>query len=306
MRTDVSGALGVVLVLGVLGAAQRAEATPSTTFWTPSTGYVQPYLVPHLTYDTYVGEAGATQNDYGLTIGVLPFEKLQAEIGLDVFYPGFTTKNLYLSGKLTIPENAYGVWQPALSVGIQSVGFEADLTDYDVIHANVAKTLPLIGNLSLGAYYGLNDKLMVSSKGKKQQGGLMAAWTSPDIVLDLPGLQKVVFLADVQTGKNAFGAVGAGIGLYFHASDRHPHGPGALSGSQGRRERSGSPGLAVVDPARRGLRPPQEVLNSISAGPGGCEPGPPELPPARWAGASGYGSGGAIGIRTQPMALLAR
>jgi hypothetical protein len=197
------------------GAAQHAYATPSTTFWTPATGYVQPYLVPHLTYDSYVGEAGAMQTDYGLTIGILPFEKLQAEIGADVFYPGFTTKNLYLNAKLTVPENAFGAWQPALSIGVASVGFEKDLTDYDIIHANLAKTLPHVGNLSLGAYYGLNEKLMISSAGEKQQGGFMAAWTSPDIVLDLPGLQKVVLLADIQTGKNAFGAVGAGVGLYF-------------------------------------------------------------------------------------------
>jgi hypothetical protein len=59
---------------------------------------------------------------------------------------------------------------------------------------------------------------MVSSTGDKQQLGLIASWTSPDVVLNLPGLHKIVLMADVQTGKNAFGAAGGGIGLYFTPS----------------------------------------------------------------------------------------
>ena len=47
------------LALGtLLAAAPTAQATPSTTYWTPATTYVQPYLVPHITYDTYFGETG--------------------------------------------------------------------------------------------------------------------------------------------------------------------------------------------------------------------------------------------------------
>ena len=79
----------------------------------------------------------------------------------------------------------------------------------------IGKTFPIVGNFTAGGYYGLNDKLLVSSTGKKEQGGGMAAWTSPDVVLNLPGLNKVNFIADVQTGKNVFGAWGAGVGLYF-------------------------------------------------------------------------------------------
>ena len=70
----------------------------------------------------------------------------------------------------------------------------------------------------VGGYYGLNDKLLVSSTGDKQQAGFLGAWTSPDIVLNLTGLNKINFIADIQTGKNAFGAVGAGVGLYFTPS----------------------------------------------------------------------------------------
>jgi hypothetical protein len=51
--------------------ASAAWSTPSTTFWTPATTYVQPFLVPHITYDTYFREKAAYPIDTGLTIGVL-------------------------------------------------------------------------------------------------------------------------------------------------------------------------------------------------------------------------------------------
>ena len=210
--------LHALAACALLGTSTGAYATPSTTFWTPATTYVQPYLVPHITYDTYVAERSALQNDYGLTIGVLPFEKLQAEVGIDSFMPGLASSNLYLNAKLGIPDGALGDWAPGLSAGIYGVGFKSDVSDFNILHGELGKTFPLIGNLTVGGYYGLNDKLLVSSSGEKHQGGFMASWTSPDIVLNLAGLNKIIFMADVQTGKNAFGAAGGGIGLYFTPS----------------------------------------------------------------------------------------
>ncbi len=205
-----------LLALGaILASATAAHATSSTTFWTPATTYVQPFAVPHITYDTYVSETSALQNDYGLTLGVLPFEKLQAEVGIDSFLPGLAKSNFYLNGKLAVPEGAFGAYFPGISAGIYGVGLKSDVSDFNILHAEIGKTFPLIGNLVVGGYYGLNDKLMISSTGEKNQAGFMAAWTSPDLVINAPGLNKIVFLADVQTGKNAFGAVGGGIGLYF-------------------------------------------------------------------------------------------
>jgi hypothetical protein len=199
----------------VVLAASRASATPSTTFWTPATTYTQPYLVPHLTYDTYVAERGMLQNDYGLTIGVLPFEKLQGEVGFDVFYPGLTRDNLYLNAKVTLPEGAYAAWQPGVSFGIQSVGFKADYSDYDHLHLSVSKGFAGIGTFVVGGYYGLNETLYLGSDGKAARAGLMASYTSPDIKVGLPGLDKIVLVGDYATGKNAFGGGGVGAALYF-------------------------------------------------------------------------------------------
>jgi hypothetical protein len=201
----------------VLTAASAAQATPSTDYWTPATTYVQPYLVPHLTYDTYFGETGAYPIDTGITVGVLPWEKLQGEVGFDLLYgPGAVpTKNAFLlNAKLVVPEGAYGEMFPGLSLGVQNIGFEKDVNDLFLVHATVAKTFG-IGNIALGAYYGVNDKLLLSSTGAKNQAGGMVAYTSPDIVIDLPGLNKIVVLADAMSGKNAFGAVGGGLAFYF-------------------------------------------------------------------------------------------
>ncbi len=208
-------ALKAVALALALTAASAAQATPSTDFWTPATTYVQPYLVPHLTYDTYFGEPGAYPIDTGITIGVLPWERLQGEVGFDLLYPGKTKNGLLLNAKLVVPEGALGELAPGLSLGVQNVGFEKDVNDLYLVHATVAKTFGGLGNLAVGAYYGLNDKLLLSSTGAKQRTGAMVAYTSPDIPVKLPGLDKIVVLADAMTGKNAFGAVGAGLGFYF-------------------------------------------------------------------------------------------
>ncbi len=198
-----------------LAYASTGRATSSTVFWTPATTYVQPYLVPHVTYDSYVAERSALQTDYGLTLGVLPFEKVQCEVGFDSFLPGVARSNLYLNGKLVVPEGALGKSAPGLSFGIVGVGFDHGVSDFDVLHAAVGKTVPKLGTFAAGGYYGLNANLMVSSTGGHQRGGFLGSWTSPDILLDLAGLRKINFIADVQTGRNAFGAWGAGMGVYF-------------------------------------------------------------------------------------------
>lgn len=211
-------ALRALAAGAALAMATAASATPSTDFWTPATTYVQPYLVPHLTYDTYFGEQGAYPIDPGLTIGVLPWEKLQGEVGVDVFYPGKTKNGLLFNAKLAVPEGALGELGPGLSLGVQNIGFEKDVNDLFLVHATVAKTFGSLGNLAVGAYYGVNDKLLLSSTGAKNRAGAMVAYTSPDIAVGLPGLNKLVVVADAMTGKNAFGAVGGGLAVYFTPS----------------------------------------------------------------------------------------
>ncbi len=207
--------VGAVAALLVMGGAARA--TPSTVFWTPATTYTQPYLVPHLTYDTYVHAKGAFQNDYGLTVGVLPGEKVLGEVGFDAFLPtpGHAVGDFFqLNGKLTLAEGTYGSWQPGVSFGVMNVGFKKDVSNLDMFHLDVGKGFKA-GTVAVGGYYGAGSKLLWTGSGGLQRAGVMASYTSPDVVLDLPGLQKVVFLLDGASGKNVMGAVAPGIQLNF-------------------------------------------------------------------------------------------
>jgi hypothetical protein len=214
-------ALRLAAATAVLATSTAARATPSTTFWTPATTYTQPLGVPHLTYDTYFGEQGALQIDTGLTIGVLALPKLQVEVGADAFFPTLTAGGqlgtfdfFQLNAKATLPEGALAAWSPALSVGVANVGFEKDVSDYALVHATLGKTTPA-GLVGAGGYYGAGSRVLWTGTDGEARAGFMASWVSPDIKIGAPGLDKIVFLADVATGKNWLGAVGGGVGFYF-------------------------------------------------------------------------------------------
>lgn len=186
-------------------------ATPSTTYWTTCTGDIQPYGKFHITYDNYttVGrkktEKGSLANTYGLTVGVLPGEKFKMEIGFDVIEP--TDNPLFFNAKAGTPENALFEGSPALNFGIWNVGTKSNVTDYNILHLNASKTLPLnLGRLHLGAYKG-NDKVLKDAAGNKEDDGFMVGYDK-FIYKD-----KVMLAADYASGKNAIG--GGGVGLYY-------------------------------------------------------------------------------------------
>lgn len=204
---------GALLIL-----AMPAAATPSTTFWAPSTPAVQPFGLLHVTYDTYFGAKAAYPVDAGLEIGILPGKNLQAEIGFDLAYPTYAGGEpldfpVYLNAKVGGPEGALFGGAPAWSIGIFGVGFKTDATDYNVLHAMIGKTFSGVGALSVGAYHGLNENLFLSSDGDEQRSGLMAGWTSPSV--SFPGMDHMNLTWDVQTGKNVLGATGGGAYFYL-------------------------------------------------------------------------------------------
>lgn len=202
--------LGLV-ISWLFGFCAPAFATPSTTFWAPSTPYLQPFGVMHITYDTYFRDNASYPVDTGLTIGVLPFEKLQMEIGADLLYPGNNPASF--NGKIGSPENAFFKGSPGWSFGAFNLGTKKNITDYNVLYFITGKTFPVIGQPEIGFYHGLNKTLMISSDGGVQGDGLMAGWFSPDI--KVPFINKMVFTADVMTGSNVLGAGGGGIYFYF-------------------------------------------------------------------------------------------
>jgi len=220
-----------VLVAAIVLAATAARATPSTTFWAPSTTAIQPFLVPHITYDTYfwkgpaTGQAGSPVYpvDTGLTMGVLPWENLQLELGFDLALP--SSDPFLFNAKLGVPEDKLFPFQPSLAVGIMGVGTKKSTattlgTDFNILYGQVQHTIPVVGGyVSVGGYYALTEELFQASDGSgTQRAGFMGGFISPDIKIDAPWLQKINVAADVQTGKNVFGA--AGGGLYFYFTDK--------------------------------------------------------------------------------------
>jgi len=205
-----------------------AQATPSTTFWAPSNTAIQSFLVPHLTYDTYFWNKPASGFNgspiypvtTGLTMGILPWDDLQLEVGFDLLLPG--TDPLLLNAKLGVPEDRLFAFQPSLAVGVFGAGTKRSTlatagTDYNILYGQMQHTIPTVGGyVSVGGYYALQDRLFQASDGSgTQRAGFMGGVVSPDINVNLPWLSKINFAADVQTGKNAFGAAGGGITLYF-------------------------------------------------------------------------------------------
>lgn len=208
-----------LLGAGIVAAAPRpVHATPSTNFWAPSTPAVQPFGVLHVTYDTYFGSKAAYPIDTGLTIGILPGSRLQAEAGFDLFYPTISAGSgvglpLVLNGKIGSPEDAWFKGQPAWSVGVFGVGFETDVNDQNALYGVLGRTIPGLGSAQLGVYYGLNERLFRSADGHDARLGLLAGYVSPAV--DVPVIDKLVFTWDVQSGSHALGATGGGAYLYI-------------------------------------------------------------------------------------------
>ena len=211
--------------LAVCGSVTSAAwATPSTTYWAPSTTYVQPYLVPHVTYDTYFGKGhipgfGAGDSPTypvttGLTMGVLPWDKLQLEVGFDLLLP--TDNPFVFNAKVGTPEGTFFDGAPSLALGVFGVGTKSDVSDYNGVYAQIQKNLSWGGYVSAGAYYGAGSKTLWTGSDGEARWGFMGAVAAPDINVNIPGLKKIVPVADIMTGKNAFGAAGGGLYFYFN------------------------------------------------------------------------------------------
>jgi hypothetical protein len=205
---------GAICAMLTMMFAGIASATPSTEYWAPCISDAQGYNVWHLGIDNYFtvdkkaasGDQGAFPTDVGITVGVLPFDEVQLEVGVDALYP--SDYPYYFNAKLGTPEDSLFNGSPAMNVGVFNVGTKSGVTDYDIVHFIVGKTLPwFLGRLHIGYYVG-NGDVLVSSSGKKENDGFMVAY---DRYLYK---DKVLLAVDYSSGKNAIG--GGGIGIYYY------------------------------------------------------------------------------------------
>ncbi len=197
---------------GVLAFSNVASATPTTHVWSPSTD-VQAYGVFHLTSDIYIpvdkpaGTRPGTITNLGLTTGVLPFDKINAEVGFDHIEGSYP---IFFNAKVGTPEGAFGSFSPALAVGGYSFGTKEDATDYNIYYVKAAKTFDKLGRFSVGYYTG-NDQLLVDENGEADENGVLLAWERT-----LSEISENLWVAvDYQGGDNNFGVLSYGFAWKF-------------------------------------------------------------------------------------------
>lgn len=207
--------IGLLLLNGV------SFATPSTTYWTPATTDIQPFGVLHIGVDNYFTVFKKAKNggssfgtDGGLTIGVLPFEKLQMEVGVDLIEP--TDYPISFNAKLGTPEDSLFKGSPALNIGIFNVGTKKNVTNQNIVFGLVGKTIPVLGRLFVGPYFG-NSNASVDKHGDKENVGFMIGFDHgffPTKDKEGNEYNRLVLAADYASGKNSIG--GGGVGLYYY------------------------------------------------------------------------------------------
>ena len=86
-----------------------------------------------------------------------------------------TTFQYYFNAKLGLPESALFKNAPAIVIGAYNFGLKKDLTNYNIIYGEIAKTIPIIGRISVGYYTG-NGKVLVDENLKKANSGILLSW----------------------------------------------------------------------------------------------------------------------------------
>lgn len=226
--------LAMTLTMAATGIAM---ATPSTQIWIPSTD-IQPYKTFHLGIDNYfrasgVGKASgdpakrdANVMDIGPTVGILPFEKIQAEVGFDyLVIAGEPNDNHPLSGnfKIGTPEDSLFKMSPAIAVGMYNIGPSQSkstapgvVSGQNIVYALAARTLPAIGSIpSLGrisaGYYIGSKRALINTNGNAGNDGVLLSWDRTMNEIS----DKLWMAVDYQGGHNVDSALNAGLSWAF-------------------------------------------------------------------------------------------
>ncbi len=222
----------------IVAAAGAALATPSTQIWIPSTD-IQPFAVGHLNIDSYFRASGKSKAasptgrdtnvwDIGPTVGILPFEKVQAEVGFDYLVNSSNPNDSHPfcgNFKIGIPEDAFFKFMPAFAVGMYNIGpsnYEGPAggnglgrapfvaSGQNIAYGLVAKTLPYVGRLSFGGYHG-SQRALVDATGRSANEGFLASWDRTISELT----DKLWVGVDYMSGNNVNGAVSFGASWAF-------------------------------------------------------------------------------------------
>jgi hypothetical protein len=194
---------GIVLTCAM--STRSAQASPTSQILVPSTD-IQKFLKPRLDIDNFFRGSGnpeatpypgasrdANVFDLGLTVGVLPYQKLQMELGCDYLVTANDPNDQHpWSGslKLATPEGSLFDQSPALALGLFNARPVKDVATSDapsvvsgqnIFYGLLAKTVPALGGLpALGrfstGYYRGSRRALVDSSGRPDNTGLLLSW----------------------------------------------------------------------------------------------------------------------------------
>ncbi len=207
--------LTVCIALIIAIFSQEIPATPSTQIWIPSTD-IQAYKKLHIGWDAYVGTAGGgtegVTSNGGLTIGVLPFSKLNMEVGIDYRDGNGNHKDpIYFNAKLGLPEDAFFKYMPAIAIGGYDFGTRKDYTTYNIVYGLISRNIWKLGKFSVGGFkggVGIDDPKLLFGK---NDAGVMVSW---DRVMSEIS-DKLWLCVDFQSGKSSYGALNIGAAWNF-------------------------------------------------------------------------------------------
>ncbi|MGE5395634.1 MAG: hypothetical protein ACM3P1_12905 [Candidatus Saccharibacteria bacterium] len=211
-----------LIIISLLAICTVSLGTPSTQLWIPSTDF-QKFGTFHLGIDNYFRSKnqttttrGAAIYDIGFTTGILPFEKFQAEAGVDYLYMGdgiYDKSPALFNLKLGTPEGALFKGSPSIALGGYNFGTKKDLTNYNIAYGLIAKTIPVLGRISAGYYVG-NEKVLLNDKGEKANSGVLLSWDRPMTEIS----DKLWMAVDYQGGESYLGALNVGFSWAFSSN----------------------------------------------------------------------------------------
>jgi hypothetical protein len=210
-------------------ASSMALATPTAQIWIPSTdakGFKEATInVTSTQRFSSKADAGASTYDAGVLLGVLPLESLKLEIGFDYITSNFQNDNafdnhpFYFNAKLATPEDLGFKGMPAFAVGVYNLGtydkpeIGGVSTRQNLAYGLVAKTLPVIGRISAGGYYGAKRALAngTNTSNTDMNSGAMVSWDRTMAEIS----DKLWFGIDYMSGNNLNGELGFGASWAF-------------------------------------------------------------------------------------------
>jgi len=159
------------------------------------------------------------ENGAGVETGLLPFESVKVEVGVDYLTTGTSSPTdahpFYFNGKLATAEDLGFKGLPAFAVGVYNMGtYDKPTTGIstrqNIAYGLAAKTLPIIGRISAGGYVGAERALRTPGNSRNNSGA-MASWDRTISELS----DKLWLGADYMSGNNANGEISAGASWSF-------------------------------------------------------------------------------------------